>query len=79
MDILPRRRTETEVPALIANNNVIADATSFLPIKAALYLNNTQEVGQAQTKAEAEHDLSNKLLLRPAYGVPPVDTQQNNG
>jgi hypothetical protein len=79
MDILPRRRTETEVPALIANNNVIADATSFLPIKAALYLNNTQEVGQAQTKAEAEQALSNKLLLRPAYGVPPVDTQQNNG
>ena len=70
MDILPRRRTEKEIPALIANNQdtAIQNVTNFIPVKAALYLNNTQdatqEVGQSQTSAEKEKALSNSLQMK---------------
>jgi hypothetical protein len=70
MDILPRRRTEKEIPALIANNQdtAIENVTNFIPIKAALYLNNTQdatqEIGQSQTSAEKEKALSNSLQMK---------------
>jgi hypothetical protein len=70
MDILPRRRTEKEIPALIANNQdtAIENVTNFIPVKAALYLNNTQdatkEVGQSQTSAEKEKALSNSLQMK---------------
>ena len=68
MDILPRRRTETEVPALIANNRAVQNKSSLGGALAVKYLNNLPEVGQAQssqTQAQKEKELTDALLMKP--------------
>jgi len=78
MDILPRRRTETEVPALIANNNVVQNATNYTSITQKIEQQRQEDINTAQTKINEENKVYQALLdfntqqLRESLKNPPI-------
>jgi hypothetical protein len=62
MDILPRRRTEKEVPALIANNKVVQNATQYTSITQKIEQQRQEDINTAQTKINEENKVYQALL-----------------
>jgi hypothetical protein len=78
MDILPRRRTEKEVPALIANNKVVQNATQYTSITQKIEQQRQEDINTAQTKINEENKVYQALLdfntqqLRESLKNPPI-------